>query len=98
MRSIRKVQVDCDVLNQCSAHPEWMQQSHEGVAFDRVQKTDGTYSYMVYLENLRILSRISTTRDLANYSKHQFRLFVFEDENKIKNKIRLELAVVAESI
>lgn len=97
MRSIRKVQVDCDVLNQCNAHPEWMQQSHEGVAFDQVQKTDGTYSYMVYLENLKILSRISATRDLPNYSKHMFRLFVFEDEHKIKNKIRLELVCAAES-
>jgi exoribonuclease R len=96
MRSIRKVQIDCDVLKQCYAHPEWMQHLYQGVTFDRVTKTDGTYSYMVYLEELRILSRINTTRELANYSKHQFRLFVFEDENKIKNKIRLEL-VAAES-
>ena len=93
MRSIRKVQIDCDVLKQCYAHPEWMQHEHQGITFDRVQKTDGTYSYMVYLEHLKILSRIHTTRDLANYSKHHFRLFVFEDENKIKNKIRLELSV-----
>lgn len=95
MRSIRKVQIDCDVLKQCYAHPEWMQHSHQGITFDRVTKTDGTFSYMVYLEELRILSRITTTRDLPNYSKHQFRLFVFEDENKIKNKIRLELVIAS---
>jgi len=91
MRSIRKVQIDCDVLKQCFAHPEWMQQRHRGIVFDQVQKTDGTFSSMVYLENLKILSRITTTTKLANYSQHAFRIFVFEDEHKIKNKIRLEL-------
>lgn len=93
MRSIRKVQIDCDVLKECYAHPEWMQQRHPGIAFDQVQKTDGTFSCMVYLEHLKILSRINTSFVVENYSRHYFRLFVFEDEHKIKNKIRLELCV-----
>jgi hypothetical protein len=97
MRSIRKVEIDCDVLKQCYAHPEWMQHLHQGVVFDQVTKPDGTFSYMVYLEELKILSRISTIHPLANYSKHPFRLFLFEDENKIKNKIRLELVLDLEN-
>lgn len=97
MRSIRKVEIDCDVLKQCYAHPEWMQHLHQGVVFDQVIKPDGTFSYMVYLEELKILSRISTIHHLANYSKHPFRLFLFEDENKIKNKIRLELVLDLEN-
>lgn len=95
LRSIRKVQIDCDMLQRCSAHPEWMQQLHQGVIFDRVFKPDGMYSYMVHLPELNILGRISSPEKYVNYQSLQFNLFVFEDADKLQRKIRLGISNVA---
>ena len=46
---------------------------------------------MVYLEDIKLLSRITTREDIANYSSVQFKLYLFEDENRIKKKIRLHI-------
>ena len=91
-KSVRKAQIDCDMLYRCTAHPEWMQQSHRGVIFDRFEKTDGNYSYMVHLSDLNILSRITTQEKYVNYEMLDFRIFVFEDAEKIHRKIRLAIS------
>ena len=90
MRSIRKVQTDCNVLQQCVDRPDYMEYSHKGIVFDKMIKINGLYSYMVYLENLKILSRITCQHDLQNYSHHHFNMFLFEDEHSYKKKIRLQ--------
>jgi hypothetical protein len=89
MKAIRKVQIDCDVLNRCSVHPEWMQRSHRGITFDRELKSDGTYSYMVHLVDLDILARLTSREKYVNYETMNFKIFVFEDADKIRRKIRL---------
>jgi len=48
-------------------------------------------NYMVYLEKLRLLSRVSTHIDVLNYSKNKFKMYLFEDEDKVKKKIRLQI-------
>uniref|UniRef100_A0A6C0AT13 RNB domain-containing protein n=1 Tax=viral metagenome TaxID=1070528 RepID=A0A6C0AT13_9ZZZZ len=92
MRSIRKIQTDCEVLNRCFTTPDIMEKEHEGVIFDKIVKNDGTIHYMVYLEKLKMLSRITTHVELANHAYHKFRIFLFEDEDKSKKKIRLQIA------
>lgn len=89
MRSIRKVQTDCDVLRRCVETPGILQQIHSGVVFDKMRRNDGTYSYMVYLEHIRVLSRVNCLYDWENYARHDFKLFVFEEEDNVKHKIRL---------
>ena len=89
MRSIRKVQTDCEVLRHCMQTPGILQQVHMGVVFDKMRRNDGTYSYMVYLEHIRVLSRVNCLYDWENYARHDFKLFVFEEEDNVKHKIRL---------
>ena len=89
MRATRKVQIDCDLLCRCTAHPEWMQHPHRGVIFDRFERSDGSYSYMVHLSDLNILGRVVTQEKYVNYSLLDFKLFVFQDSDKIHRKIRL---------
>jgi exoribonuclease R len=90
MRSIRKIQTDCDLVHRCFTDPEIMNKEHVGVVFDKIAKND-LFSYMVYLENIKLLSRITTREDIENYTSVNFKLFLFEDENKIKKKIRLHI-------
>jgi hypothetical protein len=91
MRSIRKTQIDCDMLFRCHAHPEWMQHPHRGVIFDRIEKHDGNYSYTVHLPDLNILGRIVSQEKYINYQVLDFRLFTFHDSDKLQRKIRLAI-------
>jgi hypothetical protein len=91
MRAIRKIQTDCDLITRCFHNPEIIDFIYKGVIFDKVHKNNGTISYMVFLEDIKILSRITTKNDMENYSIRDFKLFLFEDEDKLKKKIRLQI-------
>lgn len=91
MRSIRKVQSDCELLRKCTTDPEILEREHSGVVFDRVVKADGLCSYMVYLDKVGLLSRIHTPVQMEDYTMGMFRIFVFEDEHRAKKKIRLQM-------
>lgn len=67
------------------------QTPNRGIIFDRVEKPNGTYSYMVHLSDLNILGRVVSEEKYVNYSSLEFRLFVFQDEDKIRRKIRLAI-------
>jgi exoribonuclease R len=91
MRSIRKVQTDCNVLYRCYNDSSIMDNVQKGIIFDKNEKIDGIYTYMVYLDELKLLSRITTINNFENYSRVSCKLYLFEDEDKIKKKIRLQI-------
>jgi len=91
MRSIRKIQTDCDVLNRCFTNPDIMMNTYDGIIFDKIMKNDGNYSYMVYLKEIKLLSRFSSHNNFDDLTKHVFKIYLFEDEDKTKKKIRLQL-------
>jgi len=43
------------------------------------------------LPELKLVSRITMRDDLANFEKRKFKLYVFNDEDNFKKKIRLQL-------
>lgn len=91
MRSIRKVQNNCDLMHKCFNDDSLMNIEHSGVVFDKIEKEGGIYTYMVYLEKLKLMTKIRTMENLENYSIHQFKLYLFENENKVVKKIRVAL-------
>lgn len=91
MRSIRKIQTNCELLHRCITTPSLTQTTHQGTLFDKLQKNDGAFIYMVYLEELKLLSRLKTYIEYPNYSAHQFRLFLFVDEHNLRQKIRVQI-------
>ena len=93
MRSIRKILTDCELMTKCCNYPEILQDIHEGIIFDKIIKNDGFFTYMVYLEKMKLLSRITTTNNLETFTKQNFKLFFFNDEYNIKRKIRLQINI-----
>jgi hypothetical protein len=91
MRAIRKIQTDCTILQRCFDNPDIMDRTYSGILFDKVIRNDGYFSYMVYLKELKLLSRITSSILLENYSHHNFHIYLFEDEDNTKKKIRLHL-------
>lgn len=91
MRSIRKIQTDCDVLNRCFHNPEIMENIYSGILFDKTKKHDGKFSYMVYIKEIKLLTRFVSFVEYENYMKQPFKLYLFEDEDTSRKKIRLQI-------
>jgi exoribonuclease R len=86
MKSIRRVQNDCELMRVCYTTPEHYD---SGIVFDEFEK-GGAYRYGVYLENLRAISYIKSSEKIDNYSRCDFRIFLFSDETDKNRKIRIE--------
>ena len=88
MKSIRKVQNDCHLLDICSNNPSII---YTGYMFNKFVKSAGLYTYTVFLPELKITSHVTTSEDVDNYQNRDFKLYLFNDEENLKKKIRLHL-------
>jgi exoribonuclease R len=91
MRSIRKIQTECSLLDTCFNKPETLDKIYDGYCFDKLIRNDGLYQLIVFLPELKLSSKITTRYNLENYEKRQYKLYLFNDEEKFKRKIRLQL-------
>lgn len=93
MRSIRKVQIDCSLLDLCYNNPEVLTKKYDGYVFDKIERNDGLFQYMVFLPDLKLASRIVSRENFQNYDNQKFVLYLFQDEENFKKKIRLHLVL-----
>jgi hypothetical protein len=91
MRAIRKIQNDCSLLSLCSSNPDVLEKTYDGYSFDKLERSDGLFQCIVYLPELKLVSRITTRCNLNNYEKKLYKLYLFHDEDRFKKKIRLQL-------
>ena len=91
MRSIRKVQVDCTLLDLCANNKDIMDKEYDGYVFDKIIRNDGLFQFMVFLPELKLSSRITLRDNFENFENKKFKLFLFNDEESFKKKIRLHL-------
>jgi hypothetical protein len=91
MRSIRKVQNDCNLLNICLTDEKLLNDVYDGFIFDKIIRNDLLYQYMVYLPRFKMVNRFTSRYDKVNLTSQKFKIYVFEDENTLKHKIRVDL-------
>ena len=91
MRLIRKVQVNCNMLNMLSNDKDLLEKEFNGYVFERLKKSDDLYVYMIYIPELKISSRITTRFFFENYQQIKCKLFIILNEANIKRKIRISL-------
>jgi hypothetical protein len=91
MRAIRKVQCDCTLIDLCHNKPEIMEKEYDGYLFDKINRNDGLFQFIVFLPELKLSSRITVRDNYENFSSKKFKLFLFNDEARFKRKIRLYL-------
>jgi len=92
-RAIKKVQTDCSLLHLCSTTPELLDKIHQGYAFakkTRIQEQD-LDEYSVYLPELKLTTRVFTNTPIELYKKGNYKLYLFDNEEKFKKKIRLQV-------
>jgi hypothetical protein len=91
MRSIRRVQNDCLLLDTSAKNSSILDCIYDGYCFDKLDRSDGLFQYMVYLPELKMTSKITIRENMNNYQMRQYKLFLFNNEDKFKKKIRLHL-------
>lgn len=91
MRNIRKVQTECNLLHVCVNNENVYDKIYEGYCFDKMERSGGLFQYVIYLPELKITSKIVSRIDMEEYSKQNYKLYIFQDEDKLKKKIRIQL-------
>jgi hypothetical protein len=68
-----------------------MEKEYDGYIFDKICRNDALYQYIVFLPELKLTSRITLRDNLANFDCRKFKMFLFNNEEKFKRKIRLHM-------
>jgi exoribonuclease R len=89
MRSIRKVQSDCELMCKCEKNPEILDEIYDGIILDSMLRNNGIVTYVVYLEKLKMLQKVTTTEIFEIHSHKKFKLHYFGDEYNSKRKVRI---------
>jgi exoribonuclease R len=90
-KCIRKLQNECALLNLYVNTPEITSNIYSGFIYDKNIKKNGSYKFTVYLQDLKLYSSVTLMYDIDLYSKHKFKLFLFNDADTLKKKIRLQI-------
>jgi exoribonuclease R len=90
MRAIRRVQNDCALLAMCTTKPDVMDKEYEGFVFEAMERNDGLWMYVVYVPELKLSSKFIHYVKMDMYSQHKFKIYLFEDNDALKKKIRME--------
>ena len=96
MKSIRKLQNECILLDMFNNLPELLDKSLNGIIIDIKNTTClnkvNPHVYIVYIPELKITCKITkqTTKNYELYNEIKCKLYMFPDEYNIKQKIRLE--------
>jgi hypothetical protein len=70
-----------------------MDKEYDGYLFDKINRNDGLFQFIVYLPELKLSSRITMRDNFENFTSQKFKLYLFNDEENFKRKIRLQLAI-----
>jgi exoribonuclease R len=96
IRSIRRVQNDCNLLELCSKDETIKDKVFEAYIFDKIVRNDALYQYMVFMPEFKMTNRFTSRHDIELYSKQNFKVYVFMDEIRLKQKIRIEIQLEEE--
>ena len=85
MRDIKKIQQECELLYIMSENPDMKNKVYRGIVIN-VDDVDDEIT--VYIESLNKIITVGTNKKIELYSYHNVCVYIFEDEYKIKQKLR----------
>ena len=90
VKLIRRTQMDCDLLQRCK-DIDVVGKQFRGVIIDYCEVDYGFYEYTVYLEELKLLAKVRSVHLVKVHSVETFSMFMFDDEDKLYKKVRLQM-------
>jgi exoribonuclease R len=90
VKLIRRAQMDCELLQRCK-EVDVVGKQFRGVIIDSFNIDYGFYEYTVYLEELKLLAKVRSADLVDVHSVAMFAMFLFDDEDKLYKKVRLQM-------
>ena len=89
MKTIRKVQSNCEILDKVTREPEWTNCVLSAIVLNKA----GDNKYSVYIEKLQWMAFVYSNNEepFLMYSMIKCRIYVFEREDQMRKKIRVQL-------
>ena len=84
-KAARKVQMDCELYMKVIGK-ENLDTIYTGIVVENPEPN----RYTVFLEELKIFSRIKTIEKLDIFSIGQYKIYIFDDESRLQKKIRVQ--------
>jgi hypothetical protein len=91
MRAIRKLQNRCQLLEKCYTDPQILIKLFNGYCFDKIDRNDGLFQYVVYIPELNMINKFTGQYDIEHFGTRKFQLYLFKDEGSFKQKIKMNL-------
>ena len=89
MKAIKKVQNNCNLLYLYSISEG---KTFKGYVFDKsTTHNEGIYKYNVYLPEINKVFELKSEKEYPNYSEVTTKLYLFNNEHSLKQKIRLNV-------
>lgn len=85
MKKIRRVQADGHILHRVTHEPEIIEEVYDGMVITNDEKAT------IYIERLEWLTQAVLTKPVKQYGYVKCKLFVFDNEEKMRKKIRIQL-------
>lgn len=95
MKRIQKVQNQCNILAKITSEPQWTEQHLEAIVLSREPSIESN-KYSIYIPTLNWVTTIyrsnedSVKRDLCKFDSIQCKLYVFEREDQMRKKVRVQ--------
>jgi len=93
MKSIKKLQNECTLLELCTNNNQLMETTYSGWIIGKKYFENNVISYNVYLPKLKLTSYVKLTEEYNVYDNLNFKLYLFTDEDNLKRKIRLAVII-----
>ena len=83
MRAIKKIQIDCNILNMCVNDKSIIEKCYSGYLFDKVERQNKYNQYNIYLPELKIISRVNSRENFEDYDDYELEDFIKEQQEGV---------------
>ena len=91
MKSIRKIQNDCQLLYMLETNTDVLDKTYNAYIFDKKEHKRDIFQYSVYVPELKLVSKLKSSCEYQQYHKDTVKIYLFSNENNMKRKIRIEV-------
>jgi len=90
MKKIRKIQSDCEILFKATFLENFTETVYDGIV---VGESESGNKCTVYIDELKWMTEVNTSseREHKKYDRIKCKLYVFENEEQMKKKIRAHI-------
>lgn len=85
MRNIRRVQMDCELLDHCRRDETAVDSIYSGMAIAK----ESDCEYTIYIEKLGLITYIKTETPITLFEPMRFQIYVFNSEARLYKKVRI---------